>query len=339
MDIVKQNLYKYPEAPPILELEEHEKFKDKNGKTIEIEVRGERNCNNCFFKVKDISIGFEMPSLQTTITGDNNCYIKDIDYKTFNAITEQKINIPSSKIYVFMTYEGIIKLLYISRNTNAKYFRVWATEKLFAIQLGTQEQKEELASNLIGVNPKTIKDVFDTNTSKTPCIYLFLIGRAGELLEGTYDENDLLCKYGCSADLPRRTNENSKLFQKEFNKEIELLCFSIIEAQHIFDAESNIRQYFSGNLIEYKSMKELIIINKKELSNIKQHFRMIQTNYIGRFAELNNKIHSYEKEIIELNTKLLVKDKDTEIMIEKHKNELKDKDIEILQIKLKFYEK
>ena len=49
MDEVRQELYKYEEAPNILELEIEEKFKDKNGNIIEIEVRGERKYNNCYF--------------------------------------------------------------------------------------------------------------------------------------------------------------------------------------------------------------------------------------------------------------------------------------------------
>ena len=67
MDEVKQELYKYEEAPHILELENEEKFKDKDGNIIEIEVRGKREYNKCYFKVKDISIGFEMPNLYISI--------------------------------------------------------------------------------------------------------------------------------------------------------------------------------------------------------------------------------------------------------------------------------
>ena len=119
-----------------------EKFKDKNGNIINIEVRGERIYNKCYFKVKDISIGFEMPNLQSVINGNNETYIKNTDYKTFNVITKINNLNTKSKINLFMTYEGIIKLLYISRNSNAKIFREWATEKLFTIQLGTVEQKE-----------------------------------------------------------------------------------------------------------------------------------------------------------------------------------------------------
>ena len=329
MDEIKQKLYKYDEAPDILELNPEEKFKDKNGKIIDIQVRGNRDSNNCYFRVKDISIGFEMPSLQTTINGENETYEKNIDYKTFTVITKFNLNKTKSKIYLFMTYEGLIKLLYISRNPNAKLFRSWASEKLFTIQFGTRDQKEELASSLIGVNSKTIKDVFNINCAKTPCIYLYLIGNASDLLEGTYNKDDLLCKFGCTDDLARRCTEHNRTFSKEFNVNIELICFSIVEAQYIFNAESNIKQYFKGNIINYESMKELVVINKDNLLQIKQHYKMIQNSYIGRYEEMHDKIILLEKEIIELNNKILLKDKDFELLNEKHINELKDKDIEL----------
>ena len=42
-------------------------------------------------------------------------------------------------------------------------------------------------------------------------------------------------------------------------------------------------------------MNELVIITNKELSQIKQHYRMIQNSYIGRYEEMHNKISSLEK--------------------------------------------
>ena len=338
MDVIKQELYKYEEAPKILELENNEKFKDKNNKIINIEIRGEREHNKIYFKVKDVSIGFEMPNLNDTILRDISKYELNIHYKFFTINNSDKSRILTSKKFLYLTYNGILKVLFSSRTGNAESFQLWATQKLFTVQFGNINQKEELASSLIGVNHQTIKDVFKTNCAKTPCVYLYLIGKASDILEGEYNENDLLCKFGCTDDLQRRCSEHNNTYKKEFDSNIELLCFSIIEAQYIFDAESNIKQYFKSNLISYESMKELIIINKNNLQQIKQHYKMIQNSYIGRFEELTNKVQLLEKEIIELNNKILIKDKDYELQKEKHLNELKDKDIELLQYKLKYME-
>ena len=136
MDEVKLELYKYEEAPCILELENEEKFKDKNGNIIEIEVRGDRTYNNCYFKLKDVSNGIKMPNLQ-------NILMKDINYKIFTIKKKNNIHNIKCKNYLFLTYEGIIKLLYVSRNNNAKLFRELATEKLFTCQMVTTTQKME----------------------------------------------------------------------------------------------------------------------------------------------------------------------------------------------------
>lgn len=331
-------------APDIIELDNSDKFKDENKNIIEIETRGERSVDKIYFKVKDVMKGFQMENLQNILIKNNTTYTENKDYKYF--ICQKKNNVlnKTSK-ELFLTYQGMLRVLFISRNGKTEPFIRWATETLFIAQLGTPEQKDELASDLLGVNSKTIKDVFKTNTSKTPCVYLYLIGNANKLLNNKYSEDDLLCKFGCTDDLPRRCNEHDKLYSKEFGTKIELLYFSIIEAKYIFNAESNINQYFKSNLIDYKNMNELVVINKKDLPQIKQHYNMIQNSYIGRYEEMHSKISQLEKEIIELNNKILLKDKDIELLVEKHKNEiqnkeleLKNKDIEMLHYKIKLLE-
>ena len=129
--------------------------------------------------------------------------------------------------------------------------------------------------------------------------------------------------------MERCCGELNRIYTKKFNKKIELLCFSIIEAKYIHNAESSIAQYFKSNLINYKNYKELIVIDKKDINQIKQHYKMIQCSYI-RYNEMYNKIQILEKEIIDLNNKLLMKDKDIEIIKKIH-----EKDIELLKYKIK----
>jgi hypothetical protein len=115
MDEVKQELYKYEEAPTILVLDNEEKFKDKDGNIIEIEVRGERKYNKCYFKVKDVSNGFGMPNLNTTLLHKENTYEKNIDYKSFTVKNLDNVLKVSSKIYLFLTFTGFQKLINVSR--------------------------------------------------------------------------------------------------------------------------------------------------------------------------------------------------------------------------------
>ena len=316
------DLYDITPVGPLLELSDNEKFIDSNGLAIEIEVRGERLHNKCFFKVKDVSIGFHMPNIYDIITNKRNInsYLEHEHYKYFiieKTIENRKI---VNKKELYLTYEGMIRLLYVSHSSNAKFFRNWATEKLFFVQMGTMEQKQELSSKLLGVNVQSIKEVFSINSSKTPCVYLILIGSAKKLLNTIqtsqlYNDTDILCKYGCSDDIVRRVSEHERIYKKEFNINTELLTYSIIEAKYIFEAENNIKQYFKSNKVDYKNKNELIVINQKDLDTIKQHFKIIQNSYIGRYEEMFNKIKELE---------ILIKE-------EIHKNEIKDSDIKLLK--------
>jgi hypothetical protein len=219
----------------------------------------------------------------------------------------------------------MIKLLYISRNENAKYFRSWATETLFTVQMGTQDAKQKLASSLIGVDVDSIKQVFSCNASKTPVVYLFLIGPAKDMLkDNKYGKNDLLCKFGRSDDLIRRSIEHDKTYSKEFNTNIELLCYSIIDPKFISQAEANISHYFENNKVDYNNEKELVVINSKNLKLIKEQYMMIQNLYIGHYTDLYNRITELEKELKDEKHKyiLLTEQHKNKLLVEQHKYEL-----------------
>jgi len=340
------------QAPEIIELEKHEKFQDDNGNIIEIETRGERNVDKIYFKVKDVANKFNIINLQDTLLRNITNYELNLDYQYF--ICQETVNIchktckyidhkTTVKKELFLTYQGILRVLFVSRNNKTDKFIRWATEKLFTIQIGETEDKDELASSLLGVNAKTIKNVFRTNTSKTPCVYLYMIGNAKELIDNKYDDNDIVCKFGCTDDLPRRCSEHEKYFKKEFNKKIELIMFSIIEAKYIFEAESNIKQFFKTNKLEYKDTKELIILNKNNLDQVKQQYKMIQNSYIGQFTEMLEKNHELEKQLIqsqikydklELIHQLELEKINSNLQKEKYDNQLLQKEIEIMKLQM-----
>ena len=66
-----------------MKLKDEEKFTDCDGNIIEIETRGQRNYKKIYFKVKDVSAGFEMPRLQDAILNKDRGYQENIDYKYF----------------------------------------------------------------------------------------------------------------------------------------------------------------------------------------------------------------------------------------------------------------
>jgi hypothetical protein len=337
---------KYDLAPDIINLENHEKFKDTDGNIIEIETIGERKVNGIYFKVKDVMIGFNIEHLLDTLVKNTTSYTENIDYKFFNLSKSDKFCRKQIKKELYLTYRGMLRVLFVSRSGKTDKFISWATETLFTVQLGEQEDKELLSSNLLGVNVKNIKSLFSTNSDKTPCVYLFIIGQANELLKSKkYNDSDYIFKFGYTNDLVRRTNEHYKTYKNEFNKEIQLVIFSIIDPQYISEAETSISHYFNENKLNGYKIKdieqtELVIINKDNMNQIKEHYRLIQNSYIGHYKELYDKIHKLETELIQekYKSELIIQTHKNELLIETHKNELKDKDIQLLEYKIKFLE-
>ena len=174
-DESKEEKYEYPEAPSILYLNDDEKFKDDNGNVVEIETRGERTAKGIYFLANDVSSVFEMPSLIKTFLSKDTNYTID-DYKTFATQNVQDLDKTDCKRQVFITYEGMIKILYSTQSKKAKRFRGWATKILFTHQMGKEDQKEELGSKLIGQSVKNVRAVFKTCSKKVPCIYRFSLG-------------------------------------------------------------------------------------------------------------------------------------------------------------------
>jgi hypothetical protein len=329
-------MYDVEVAPDILELNDEEKFKDDDGNVIDVEVRGERNYDRCYFKVDDIAKGFKIPDIQRTILRDHTQYYHNLHYEYFN---NKKVDIVrnshnKNSTYtkkMFLTYKGMVRLLYCSRSKNVEKFQDWATKILFTHHMGTCEQKDVLSSSLLGISSSTIKEVFRTCSNKTPVVYLFSIGSAKKLLkDDTHGKDILLCKFGCTYDISRRTGEHENNFKKEYGDKMEFssLLYSIIDPKYIFDAEGSVKDYFKSDKLNKDDKSETILIDKKNISKIRQYYKMIQNQYIGRYKEMNDQIsrldkelekEKHEKEIME--HKILLEREKHEKELEKEKHE------------------
>ena len=328
-------------CPPELYLEDEEKFKDANGNIIEINTVGEKNEDNIYFKVKDVMNGFNINNLHTIIIDKNSGYKKNIDYKYFFIrVKSTKSENDTIKKSLYLTYEGILRMLFISRNENATLFRKWATKKLFTIQMGQQDEKQKLGTQLLKVDSKTFKAVFDSYSSTFPCIYLLSFGKVKDLRETFNIQNDInndlsVYKYGFTDDIERRLKENTLEYGKMKNVNVVLSIFHMIDVKYISKAETDIKNLFEAfgkSLIveaseqTLKKRKELVILNSKEYKHIKEFYNTIGTKYIGSTQYLQNKIEELQNEI-----KIINLNKELELQKLIHKNEMLNKDNEMLK--------
>lgn len=343
--------------PPLLDLDDDQKFTD--GKAVyDIKIRGERDMDKCYFSVVDVGKAFELKNLSKTVTDKDKGYDKDIHYKYFTNVKfpkgkNMKVKKGQKDLVkvVYFTYSGIIRCLNVSKSKKAKLFQRWANKILFTHQFGNQEEKQELASKLLGTHYTAVKEVFKTSATTIPCIYLFTLGTAKQLrksmtLPKTIKDDEVICKYGMTDSLERRSTEHARTFKKIKNANLHLKFYAYIDPQYISDAENDLSDYFNAlNVkIKYDNMKELVSLSPKTMNGIiKKQFTNMTNLYAGHVKELINKIKTLEDKLIlqeQLHkNELLQKEKEL-LQKEKELSEIKkDNEIQIMRLELEYLKK
>lgn len=346
--LCKGTIIKYDPVPPLIELSDEEKFYVGEGENIkELEIRGKRNYKECYFDVDIIKNVFGLKSIKSVITDERrHGYIKDKHYKFYTEKNGKDHN-SNIKKKLYLTYSGLIRMLYVSRTEKAQEFQDWANEKLFAIQFGTEKQKIKLAGDLIGASSESIYNVFKRSVSSVPAVYLFMIDKVKNLrdkmnISDDIDDDKIVCKYGFTDDLDRRTHEHCKTYSKLSNNGIQLLLYSYIDAKYISDAETDVKELFEHMKcnIKYENQNELVVIDNKMLKKtIKKEYEKIHTLYGGNIKELINQLEQektksllekekHHREMAELKNELLMKDK----KILELENEIIKKDYALLKL-------
>jgi prophage antirepressor-like protein len=240
---------------------------------------------------------------------------------------------------LFLTYEGLLKTLYTTRSPIAQSFREWATERLFVMHLGTPAQKSELAGQLLGVDVRTLQDVFQRSTDKTPCIYLCVVSEGRALrsrvrtsVSSTLGDDDIVCKYGFTDDLPRRMKEHAAHFEKQKGLgPVSLLCFSIIDPRFLSDAEGNLKRFFRHSSVTYEQYTELVCIKPNEVKEMKKQFHLIQRSCGVKDSDLMERIRVLEADMsmAEERHKRKMLEKDLSYHEQKSRGDLLEKDVEV----------
>lgn len=302
-------------APSILELEEEEKFKDINGAILDIEVRGEKDRNNIFFKATDIMKAFDMPNLDIVLRDKTSNYEKGLHYICFNRISRQMNHLSKNedankkhKKSLYLTYKGLLRVLFNSRTGNAEHFQDWAEDKLFTIQMGLSDKKEVLAAAVLNTKVENIRAVFSKYSQGFSCIYLLSLGKVERLREdfgiATDIDNSLtVYKYGFTNDIKRRLGEHNRDYGKNSRVNIDLELFNYIDPKYTSEAEGDIRDMFDsfGKSLEINGRNELVALNPKEFDRIKKEYTRTGREFAGTTLELQEEVSKLKMEIVQLN--------------------------------------
>jgi hypothetical protein len=323
--------YEIDELPSKLILEDNEKFRDDEGNILEIDTYGERNHNKCYFNTINISEGFNMPSLSRVISSKDKNYIYNVHYKFFiNTDTTNEDNHHQHKIY--LTYKGILKVLFTSRVGIADKFIDWATETLFTVQMGSIKSKAKLVKQL-GVSTDEMKRCLKIATRELSCVYLLSLGKVKDLrkvfnISDNIGDNYIICKFGRGENLDRRLSEHECDYGKIEGVNISIIKYAYIDPEYIVEAETSVSHMFdiTENKLSVDRRRELIFIKPKNIKFVQEYFESLQKRFIGRYA-----MQVQENEKCQLIIKC--KDKEIEDLKNNHnmKIELKNMEIDNIQ--------
>jgi len=205
---------KYEELPGLLILKDNEQIYDNDGNYYEIEVRGKRDVKSIYFKCCDVAkmLGKEPKYLKTAILNKDRGYERDEDYKVFisigSSLMTHENNIGPNKKLLFLTYHGLLKVLFTSKNTNIKKFLHWVDNIVYVAHLGTKDQKQAQAAKLLKLDRHAVKAMLSRNPKSMSCIYLLSLGKVKDLrskfdIGGNYDDNHIIYKFGRTTDLAK----------------------------------------------------------------------------------------------------------------------------------------
>lgn len=317
----------------LVHLEDSEKFKDENGTILEIETCGEKTRKGIYFKVQDVMTAFDIPNLEFALQHENSGYERKIDFDTF-FIRDTLVNYqsPTIKKTLYLTYHGMLRVLFVTRNKKVNQFQSWAEDKLFTIQMGSKEDKIKLGTEILNLNIKTYKSVFDSYADKLPSIYLFSLGKVGALrdtfgIDTTVPDEHTVYKFGCTEDLGKRCVQLGDEYKLP-NVQMKLSVFHMVDTKYKFEAENEIRflcKSFKKNL-KTVGYNELIVLDQTEHDMVKRYYRKIGCDYAGATAELQKEVVSLKEQIRELEHK-------NELQREQMEKKMMEKDYMLERVK------
>lgn len=302
--------------PPLIKLNEKERFRDDDNKIIYVEVRGCRTHEGCYFKAKDIEEGFQMANVKNKIMKLRNGFKENEHFKYF-AIKNTNKKGYCVKRTPFLTHKGLLKLLTTSAKGKFKKYLDWISNTLFTIQFGSDEQKTELVSKIKGVPLETVASVFDETTTETPCIYLIRLGRANDLCEKMglsgidrmgkpYKDDVMIYKYGRSCNYAQRMKAHIRDFKKQGITGITSAYYVYLDPLHVNKAEQKLEKFIIalGCHLEAMGHRELAILSDKRLKDIKERFDELREQYCGHTGSITRENQELKLQITNYKNKI-----------------------------------
>lgn len=152
-----------------------------------------------------------------------------------------------------------------------------------------------MSSKLLGVDANAIKEVLNKDANTLQCVYLFTFNTVKKLCKSmSIDEkynDDIVCKFGFTKDLPQRTEQHQKEYGEIKNVDLRLKRYAYIDPQYISQGESCIKNVVNtlDIKLKYKPKCFTYSINYVCNSFIDTLFNVYRKH---AYLSYNNSIHS-----------------------------------------------
>jgi hypothetical protein len=277
---------------PIIELEEHEMFRDANDQVFSIEVRGERSKDKILFKAKDVAVFAENNRLLEILLRDQSLYVNEKDYKILQEGSIPLLVGSNSSAngrginhdLVYLTLAGLIRVVTVSRNANANLLKLfdWLQNLFYVHQFGSHEERNELAQDIL-------KTILNDRMSGLYCIDL---GTFNDLYDTmnisreTYPPetygNYHLYKYGLSKDISTRLtqHQNKKDGYGRWSTKVSLKWMVLLSDSQLSEGEGLLAEKFKAKGLSFaytdessKAHNELIMVSPRDESKVKTIYK------------------------------------------------------------------
>lgn len=282
-----------------------------NGKELTMEIRttGPISMDTILFRVKDVSIEFDIPKLRDTIVDKRTSYEEDIDYK--------KIITTGHTPYLYLTYTGFLKCIFISRGSKiVSDVQRWITSIIYKCQFGSKEDKITLVKNIVPEYSDIVCNIF--SKFEFSCVYLLGIGN--------YKEYSNVYKFGRTNDFNRRYKEHAKTYNT-----IPTVCIlQHVDIDYLSKAETDIKQYMQdiNALLPVENHDELVSLTDKQVKSTMNMYKHISGTY-------SSKIDILQEQITLLQHQIELLKRDNKIKILEQEKELLVRDVTILTLEKK----
>ncbi|KAJ3157607.1 hypothetical protein HDU86_003259 [Geranomyces michiganensis] len=260
-------------APPILELDNAEKFRDADGEMVEVETCGQRRVGEVFFKASDVSklIDGNGESMRLKLLHQTSSYVCGID-EDFYAV------------------------------------RVVQTA-----QMGSDDDRVALAANIAKADLRTAQYVFKECIPPPAGVYLISIGQFKDLrssleLDINAQDDDEIVKFGRSENCAVRLNQHLTDYGALCGARPTFLAQIAVNPFKSARVEELVKRFFtqkgwmlrtSGNELlkngdrRHRHRDELAIIPKSQLK--KEGYKRLGADFRGGYSEILAKNTGLEK--------------------------------------------